>query len=367
MGEGGADRAALLGWRPSPSPNTICGTSKGAERVEETSSPQNWIGKGGVASRHSGVLASHCSPSMEDVRATSRHVEQPGFRSTVTYPLARQNDRCCEEFYSCEGSEPEGRPNGSAGTNAVEQKPPCLPGNGRASVTLRHRPEEDAASTACSCPTNRESEGAGENPDRRHVVVVNNDEREREAISRHTSEGSGKCDSIEVGLSPAVLAPGEAGFLKGDPQDCREEKLEGEGCSNNPWNGNIGAGEVCRGAPLSLEQGGSQALTSPALSCAIGTMMDTNVETQQPLTEEKAAPADDSRRDGEKRTKIPTFVRKKLDNAANIVAEVGVTACMTHYPLSTISPCFLSIVAGFIQRKKSVVKDQHLTNTGDSS
>lgn len=319
VGEGGANPTAIFGWRPPSLPDTIYDTRKGAERLDE-----GCMAKGGVASRHGGVLASHFSPSMEDVRATSRHVEQPGFRSIATDPLARQNDTCREEFYSCEGSELEGRPNCVGRDTTVEQKPQNLPENIRARVSLMvHRPEKGATSTAYRCPTDRERKGAGESPNRRQVGAVQNAEREVKAGLRN--------GSMEVDLSP-VLAPREAATLEGDPQDHREGELEGEGCLNTPWIGSMGAGEVCRGAPLSLEQGGCQARLSPALSCVIETnphpLLDTNVETQQQLTEEK--PADDSRRDGEKQNEIPTSIGKMLDNAANYDAEVGVTACMTH-------------------------------------
>jgi len=325
MGEGGADPAAALGWRPFPPPDSSCDTRKVAENLDDNISPAGYMAKGGVASAHSGALASNCSPSMEGVRATTRHVEQPGVPSTVTDPLARRDDTCREEFFSCEGSEPEGRPNGGAGTDTVEQKP-HLPENGRSILTMRYRPDKDAASTTWRCPTNRARESAGESPDSRELVVLNHDERNRETDSRHANEDSGICGSVEASLVP-VLAPRETATLEVDPQDLGKEDIEGvkEGCSSTPCVGTMGASEVCLGAPLSLEQGGCQALLSPALSCAIGTnpepLMETNLETQhQPPTEKK--PADDSRQGGERRTEIPTCVGKKLHNAENNDAQV---------------------------------------------
>lgn len=319
VGEGGADPAAALGWRPLPPQDTACDTRDGAERLAETM--VRFTVEAGVASRRTGALASDCSSPTERVRAPSGHVGKSGFHGAVPDPLARRDDTCREEFYSCEGSEPEGRSNGSAVTNAVEQKPRKLSDDSRIGVTLGHRFEKDATGTSAT-RTNQGMAGVGGSPGGREVVILNNDERNRGEGSGNTSESSEKHGGAEAGLA-SVLLPWETATLRAHTTPPRQDQLEG---SSNAWTGKEGAGEACRSERPFLEQAVGQASLSPALSRAVETnlLMDENVEANHVSHEESPVEykADDIKREDEQRTDTSARTGKELDDGTKNDAEV---------------------------------------------
>lgn len=280
------------------------------------------------------------SGAVAGARVSSGRGDQTDCQRPDTESLKRREEGFGEEFYSCEGSEQEGRPKSGAETIVDEQTQPRYLGCSRVGVGQRPRV---AASTA---EVSQEMTDWGRNVDKTEIVLSKNQESHRERGPRHNGEDSDIGGSVEAGLAP-VPARGISGAVKVDPPERRGDELEGLSQTSIR---NTSLAVVClTSPPPSLGRRGGHALRPPASSDALraSPMGKEIVEAEQMSQDapQNHGDADEGKREDKKWTETTTHTRK-MDYPPKKEVEVRLLAPPKLVPSVCTPGCKNIVVTG---------------------
>lgn len=217
--------AAAPVWKPVLLPETSHEShSRGSPAGVSTHS---WRGMQGEAHDDTGAIAAAHPPSMEHAGARADSSDQTGSRRVGAEPPASRKGYCREEFRSCEGSEPQGRPEGSAGIDAEARR--VRDDMSDTSVYGTQRCEDDFLS-AETVPDPVGAQGrvaVRESADKDGRGLLGDEGGGQQRGSKLDTQDSGNCGSVGANQEDGSLLPGRCatGAASTDATTMQEENI----------------------------------------------------------------------------------------------------------------------------------------------